>query len=194
MPEEVIDYLRQAHPRRPAILRQAHPRRPAIAAPADFCGAADGRLDEEVVSLKEEARIIHEEARTVLPGIQALFGFQLIAVFNRPFLDLDPSDRVVHLAALLLVAIAIGLIMAPAAYHRLSEPGMVSRHWIELASRDIAWAMVALMVAIGLDVYLVALMISGEPALAVALGAASAAILGWLWFGVPLLRRRRRPR
>jgi hypothetical protein len=176
MSEEVIDYLRQAHRGSPAV------------------AAPDGHSDEEVVSLKEEAHIIHEEARTVLPGIQALFGFQLIAVFNRPFFDLDRSDRVVHLAALLLVAIAIGLIMAPAASHRLSEPGVVSRHWIGLASRDIAWAMVALMVAIGLDVYLVALMISGEAALAVALGTASATILGWLWFGVPLLRRRRRPR
>src|SRR5262245_48667861 len=182
MPEEVIDYL-----------RQAHPRGPAAAPPAVVRGTTDERSDDEILSLKEEAHIIHEEARTVLPGIQALFGFQLIAVFNRPFFDLDPPDRVVHLAAVLLVAVAIGLIMAPAAYHRLAGPGMVSRHWIDLASRDIAWAMVALMIAIGLDVYLVALMISSEAALAGALGAAAAAILGWLWFGVPLTRRRPRP-
>src|SRR5262249_7391517 len=171
----------------------AEPRRPAAAAPAVPGGTGDERSDE-ILSLKEEARIIHEEARTVLPGIQALFGFQLIAVFNRPFFDLEPPDRVIHLAALLLVAIAIGLIMAPAACHRLSEPGMVSRHWIDLASRDIAWAMVALMVAIGLDVYRVALMISSEAALAGALGAAAAVVLGWLWFAVPLLRRSRHPR
>jgi len=183
MPEDVVDYL-----------RQAHPRRSEATAPSVLRGTADERSDDEILSLKEEAHIIHEEARTVLPGIQALFGFQLIAVFNRPFFELEPADRVVHLAALLLVAIAIGLIMAPAACHRLSEPGVVSRHWIDLASRDIAWAMVALMIAIGLDVYLVALMISSEAALAGALGAAAAAILGWLWFAVPLLRRGQHPR
>jgi hypothetical protein len=33
-------------------------------------------------TLEEETRTIIEEARMVLPGIQALFGFQLIAVFN----------------------------------------------------------------------------------------------------------------
>jgi len=148
----------------------------------------------EVLSLKEEARVVHEEARTVLPGIQALFGFQLIAVFNRPFFDLDGSEQLVHLAALVLVAVAVGLIMAPAAYHRLAEPGAVSRRWIELASRDIAWAMGALMVATGLDVYLVAVMISQRTAASVAVGVAVAAVLGWLWFALPLARGRRRVR
>jgi len=183
MPDEVIDYLRQAHPPRTASTDAAA----QLAAPAAL-------EQTEVVSLKEEAHIIHEEARTVLPGIQALFGFQLIAVFNRPFFDLGRSDRVVHLVALLLIAIAIGLIMAPAAYHRLSDPGIVSRHWIRVASRDITSAMVALMVAIGLDVYLVTLMIADETALAAALGAAAGAVLLWLWFALPLLRgKTRRP-
>ena len=48
-------------------------------------------------------------------------GFQLIAVFNRPFLDLDAAHRLLHLGALVLVAIAIGLIMAPASYRRLAS-------------------------------------------------------------------------
>jgi hypothetical protein len=32
-----------------------------------------------------------EEARMVLPRIQALFGFQLIAAFNETFRQLEPS-------------------------------------------------------------------------------------------------------
>jgi Family of unknown function (DUF6328) len=178
MPEEAVDYLRQAHP----------PRSREGAAPDAAASTTMPGHEVEVVSLKEEARMIHEEARTVLPGIQALFGFQLIAVFNRPFFDLAAADRVVHLVALLMVATAIGLIMAPAAYHRLSEPGVISRRWIGLASRDIAWAMVALMLAIGLDVYLVALMIARWTLLAAVLGVAAGATLGWLWFAVPLKR------
>src|SRR5215471_14338102 len=77
--------------------------------------------DCQVESLKDQARTTHEEARMVLPGIQALFGFQLIAVFNRRFIDLDALNRGVYLASLVLIAVAIGLIMAPAAYHRLVE-------------------------------------------------------------------------
>ena len=127
----------------------------------------------------------------VLPGIQALFGFQLIAVFNRPFFDLATADRLLHLAALLLVAVAIGLIMAPAAHHRLVHPTVVSSAWIRHAARDIAWAMAALQLAIGFDVYLVAVMISGSRALALPLGIAASALLCWLWFARPLRARRR---
>jgi hypothetical protein len=155
---------------------------------------ASARQHEEgtqVQTLKDQAHSIHEEARMVLPGIQALFGFQLIAVFNRPFFDLDPASRLLHLAALVLVGIAIALIMAPAAYHRLAEANRVSRHWIELASRDIAWAMAALMLAISLDIYLVAIMIVEDVALAATLAAAVGSLLSWLWFAMPFFARLR---
>lgn len=145
----------------------------------------------QIISLKEQARSAHEEARMVLPGIQALFGFQLIAVFNRPFFDLGSNERMVHLASLVLVAVAIGLIMAPAAYHRMVERDRVSRYWIRLASRNIACAMAALMLAIPADLYLVAIMITQNLPIAVGLAIAGGIFLGWLWFALPLLRRHR---
>src|SRR3954469_5339015 len=76
-----------------------------------------------------------QEARMVLPGIQALFGFQLIAAFNQRFAsDLAPWQQLIHLAALLLVAIAVGVIMTPAAYHRQAERGRISERFLRLAS------------------------------------------------------------
>ena len=53
--------------------------------------ASGGRLTvstepiKEQLSLDSAVRHILEECRMVLPGIQALFGFQLIAVFNEGF-------------------------------------------------------------------------------------------------------------
>jgi hypothetical protein len=44
--------------------------------------------------LDEQADI--EEARMVLPGIQALFGFQLIAVFNERFKELTKDEQLIH--------------------------------------------------------------------------------------------------
>ena len=41
--------------------------------------------ESRAASLEEESRTTIEEARMVLPGIQAVFGFQLIAVFNNGF-------------------------------------------------------------------------------------------------------------
>lgn len=37
---------------------------------------------QEELPLSQAAQHLLEECRMVLPGIQALFGFQLIAVFN----------------------------------------------------------------------------------------------------------------
>jgi hypothetical protein len=72
------------------------------------------------------AQEVIEEARMVLPGIQALFGFQLIAVFNERFRDLETPEQRLHYAALILVAAAIAIIMTPGAYHRIAEQTTVS--------------------------------------------------------------------
>src|SRR4030095_10641479 len=79
--------------------------------------AGHGRDEVSRESLEQEATFILEESRMVLPGIQALFGFQLIAVFNQGFGEkLAPSEQVLHLLAFALVAVATALIITPAAY------------------------------------------------------------------------------
>ena len=52
--------------------------------------------ESKTESLEEEARQVVEEARMVLPGIQALFGFQLVAVFNQRYTELPDSEQFVH--------------------------------------------------------------------------------------------------
>ena len=76
---------------------------------------------ERPAKLEEEIRTTIEEARMVLPGIQALFGFQLIAVFNARFHDFSGLEQMLHLAALLLVAVAIGLWVVTSAVCFLAE-------------------------------------------------------------------------
>jgi uncharacterized protein DUF6328 len=81
-------------------------------------------------TLEEETRTTIEETRMVLPGIQALFGFQLVAVFNNRFQDLTSKEQVLHLIALLMVALSAALIMTPAAYHRIAGRGIISRRFM----------------------------------------------------------------
>jgi Family of unknown function (DUF6328) len=95
-------------------------------------------------SLEEETRTVIGEARMVLPGIQAFFGFQLIAVFNNRFQDLTHTEQVLHLIALLLLAVSIALIMTPAAYHRIAERGMVSRRCRYRYDPEVLWLVVSL--------------------------------------------------
>jgi len=126
----------------------------------------------------------------VLPGIQALFGFQLIAAFNTRFHDLAVVDRVIHLSALVLVGLAVALIMTPAAYHRICEPRRTSMFFVQLGSVLVAAAMVPLLLGISLDVYVVTRMALPEedPWLGVTLGLAAFLVFVALWIAFPYWR------
>ncbi|MEO7099505.1 MAG: DUF6328 family protein [Luteolibacter sp.] len=58
----------------------------------------DSLPDEEILPLSKAVLLLLEECRMVLPGIQALFGFQLIAVFNSRFAEaLSRTEQSLHL-------------------------------------------------------------------------------------------------
>ena len=63
------------------------------------------------------------EARVVLPGAQALLGFQLAIVLMEAFEKLPAQAKVMHLVSLGFIALATIVLMAPAAYHRIVESG-----------------------------------------------------------------------
>ena len=140
-------------------------------------------------SLHQQAQQTIEEARMVLPGIQALFGFQLIAVFNNRFQELTSCKQYTHFISLLLVALAIALIMTPAAYHRLVERETVSHAFIDLSYVLIAVAMIPLMLAIVLEVLLVARLILGDGWFNIGVAGGTLAVFAFLWFGYPFLKR-----
>jgi len=102
--------------------------------------SASNRNDSQAETLKEDLSNILEQCRILLPGMQALFGFQAIAVFNERFEQLRGLSPVAHLLWLAMVAVAIALGMASAAFHRIAEPGRVSRRLIALSSRCICAA------------------------------------------------------
>lgn len=60
------------------------------------------------------------EARVLIPGAQALLGFQFIATLTSAFDELPLSFRLVHLVALCAIALAALLLMTPAAVHRIA--------------------------------------------------------------------------
>lgn len=110
---------------------------------------------EKPEPLKDQANDLHEEARMVLPGVQAICGFQLIAVFNQRFFDLTYAAQVAHVGALLLTIVAVGLLVTPAAVHRISEPAVISRGFVVLSSRLIASALLPLALGIAIDAWVV---------------------------------------
>jgi hypothetical protein len=152
----------------------------------------DGDTEQE--SLKDQMSRIIEEARMMLPGIQALFGFQTIAVFSERFEKLPTYAQDCHAASLALVVIAIALVMLPAAYHRLAEPGLVSQHAISISSRAICYALAPLAGGLSLDIAVVLYMITESDLSSASAGVAAFLLLIGTWFAFPMNARRRRMR
>jgi hypothetical protein len=144
----------------------------------------------EELPLSKAAQYLLDEARMVLPGIQALFGFQLIAVFNARFADtLSSAEQQLHLLAIALVAVAVALVMTPAAYHRLTGPREVTDTFIRLSTRLLLFSMWPLAASISIDFYIIARVILSTSIVAL-LAAALFAFFVLLWLVLPLLMRR----
>src|SRR5512147_2230582 len=96
---------------------------------------------KEEMELSKAAEVLVDECRMLLPGIQALFGFQLIAVFNSTFAEkLSSLEQQLHLLAIGLIGVAIGLILTPAAYHRQIEHMSITRRFIDVSTRLMLWS------------------------------------------------------
>jgi small-conductance mechanosensitive channel len=151
---------------------------------------AQGVGKKEPVSLDSAARHLLEECRMVLPGIQALFGFQLIAVFNEGFAKkLSVGEQQLHLAAIVLVAVAVALLMAPAAIHRQTQQREVSERFIWLSSRLLLASMFPLAVALCIDIYLISRIILERTPLSAAIAAMLLLVIFALWMVLPAHER-----
>ncbi len=127
----------------------------------------------------------------VLPGIEALFGFQLIAVMQDKFwLLLDRNERLMHLTATVLVTLAIALVMTPAAYHRQTRPLEVSHPYVRLCSQLLLWSMYPLMLGICVDLYLIARIVTGDHPLSAAIAVFMILFYAAFWLVMPWRRRK----
>ena len=118
------------------------------------------------------------EARVILPGAQALFGFQLAIVLTQSFETLPGSSRIVHALSLGLVALAVMLLMAPAAYHRIVYAGEDNEDMHRVGSILVTAATVPLALGMAGDIYVVIGKIIGPTTglFAAALGSASSSL------------------
>ena len=149
-----------------------------------------GRRKE--IELDTAASHLIEECRMVIPGIQALFGFQPIAIFNRGFDEkLSEPMQVVHLAALVLTALSMALVMTPAAIHRIAEPMSVSERFLWMASNLLLAGMVSLAIGVALDVFVVTTALSSSDAMGLAVGVGALLVFFALWLVVPSRERDR---
>jgi hypothetical protein len=140
-----------------------------------------------------EMRNIIEEARVVLPGVQALFGFQTIAVFNDRFEDLAYYAKLCHALGMIMVIISVAMVMTPAIYYRTCR-GHATAAMVKSSSKMIRGALAPLAVGLALDmftvIHVVATGMSARMLFSVGAALGTLALLSGLWFFVPRNARR----
>lgn len=160
--------------------------------PPDFLPGPDHAVEPQ--PLKDQASTTVDQMRMVLPGIQVLFGFQLIVVFEPRYQTLPPSLQLAHFVALCLIVLAILLILTPPAYDRIAEQDRVSERFVRIGSLFMSVAMGVFALALVLDLYVVAWLATGRTDVAWAVSLVAVTAFALLWFAFPLWMRARRRR
>lgn len=126
------------------------------------------------------------EARVIIPGAQALFGFQFIAMLTVGFDELPQISKTVHAIALGLVAMNVILLMTPAALHRLAFDGADSESFLRAASALVVTAPFFLAGGLAAESYVVLGKLTDSNIVAATYAAVSFAVLIGFWYVVPM--------
>jgi hypothetical protein len=155
-------------------------------------GPRPERLErEEELKLEDKIVQVLTEARVVIPGAQALVGFQLAITLMDAYEKLPRSSKELHLAALVADALAVIFLMAPAAYHRIVERGEDTERFHQFASAMVLLALAVLPAGFALDLVVVVRKQTESVAAATAAGVSAAVFFYGLWFVWMLVIRAR---
>jgi hypothetical protein len=144
--------------------------------------------DDSGTDLQAKIEQVLLEIRVVLPGAQALLGFQFAALLMEGFDKLPQSSKYVHFAALLLMALAIILMMTPAAYHRLVEKGENTERLHRFSSKMLLSSMALLALGICAELFIVGRKITSSLTASILLAIFALTLFYGCWFGYTYYR------
>jgi hypothetical protein len=131
------------------------------------------------------------EARVVLPGAQALLGFQLASVISQSFEKLPASSKAIHAASLDCMTLAVILLIAPAAHHRIVFSGQETEEMHRLGSWFVTGATIPLLSG---AIYVVLAEITASVMIGMLIASFTLVFLIGLWHLLPVVIRARRLR
>jgi hypothetical protein len=148
----------------------------------------------EIPPLDERISQMLTEARIVLPGVQALLGFQLISVLSQSFETLPTSSKIVYATSLGCITLAVILLMAPAAYHRIVFSGQETEEVHRVGSWFVVCATIPLAFGLTGNIYIVLTKITASAGIGALIAGATFLLLIGLWHALPVVIRLRRRR
>jgi len=157
-------------------------------------GIIDASATSQFMSLSRQVKTALDETRLLMLGAQVLFGFKLNGVFQEEFANLSVASRYVYCTGQVLMAMAIGLLVAPSMQHRIVENGEDTVRIHRVAGVFAGMALLPFAVSLGLGFYIVFDHVFGMTAALVA-GSAFCLLAGAFWYGLGFsLRPKRRER
>jgi hypothetical protein len=156
----------------------------------DSMGSPEMHFVAGHTSLKDKIRHVLTEARVIIPGNQALLGFQLAIILQQGFRELVPWLRWVHLFSLAFIAGSTVLLLTPAAYHRIAENGEDTERFYRVANSMVLWSLPPLALGICGDFFLVTYKTTDRLALSLIAGGLMLMLSGGMWFGYTWFRKR----
>jgi Family of unknown function (DUF6328) len=129
------------------------------------------------------------EARLIIPGAQALLGFQFAVILMRAFAELPDAVKMLHIAALCCIGLAVILLMAPASIHRIAFGGEDDPAFVKVASWFVVAAPLPLAFGIALDTFVAAGRALQSDRAASLLSLTAIVVLLGTWYVYPLVQR-----
>lgn len=145
--------------------------------------------EEGPTDLTTRVKQVLIECRVVLPGAQALLGFQLVIMWMTDFAKVPYLWKILHLASLTSIALCTILLIAPAAYHRIVYRGEDSEELHDFTSKALLWAMGFLGLGICGDFYIVARVTGLSTETSGLLSLALLVCFAASWFGYSLWKK-----
>ena len=151
----------------------------------------DTQMKEEESEQKLNTKIeqVLTEIRMVLPGVQALLGFQMATTMMQSFEKLPDSSKQIHFAGLLLIILSAIFLMTPPAYHRLVNRGENTERFYRFAGEMLLAAMVSLPLGIAAGVFVVMRKFTESLEWSIAFALLTLFTAWGLWFGITLARK-----
>jgi hypothetical protein len=160
----------------------------AIAASRSNEDRPEGPLERADRNMSE----LLQELRVAQTGVQILFAFLLALSFQPRFADIDEIQRWTYVLTLLLSVVTAGLLVAPAAVHRVTFRRGVKIETVQLGHRLFTAGLTTMALTLAGAVLLVLDVAVGRWfAIPVAAGAAIMLLALWFLLPLPLLRNAR---
>jgi hypothetical protein len=140
---------------------------------------AKQRLDRNFNELLQELRVTQT-------GVQILLGFLLTMVFSSGFVKVTGWELALYAISVCLTTLAMGLLVAPVALHRILFRRGMKPHLVRLTHVLTFLGLITLMLAVSSAVTL-ALVVALGFAAGVTIGVLTLLVLFLIWYGFPVM-------